>query len=147
METREALTVDPSLSTIRQLVQRGKKQKPELSSRIEKALVILAFREILPNGPGAWLIQSDDPSKYYEVSAEESDRLAGTCTCPDFAKAPRGWCKHRLALLLARKAARVEAAKEVVKNYREAQRREAAAKTSLAYAAAAGEVSRAMAGL
>jgi hypothetical protein len=136
MHTREALIVDPQLSTIHDLVKRGKKQKPELSSRIEKALIILAFREILPNGPGAWLIQSDDPSKYYEVDAEESDSLAGSCTCPDFPKAPRGWCKHRLALLLARKAAIVEEAKETLRRYREQQRREAADRATIAYAEA-----------
>jgi hypothetical protein len=48
---------------------------------------------------GTVQVGSSDPTRYY--------RLVGpTCTCPDFTqeRAPDGWCKHRIAAGIAKRA-------------------------------------------
>ena len=53
----------------------------------------MAFRAIERDGAG-YLVQSEcEDDRYYFVSEN-------SCTCPDVARAPRGYCKHRLAVAL-----------------------------------------------
>lgn len=89
------------VSTIQRLVEQGKQRRPELASRIEKAALIALFRRVEPHEDGAYLVESDTtPGKFYRVN--------GACECPDYAKAPDSWCKHRIALGLLHKCARKE---------------------------------------
>lgn len=94
------------LSTIQTLIARGKARSPELSSRLERALVIVFFRSMEQLPGGAWVIAGEHTESYYTVAAGGTD-----CTCPDAAqRAPRGLCKHRLAVMLVERAEEEETA-------------------------------------
>ncbi len=94
------------LSTIQGLIARGKARYPELSSRLERALVIVFFRTMEQLPGGAWVITSERDDTYYTVAAGGTD-----CTCPDaMHRAPRGLCKHRLAVMLVERAEEEETA-------------------------------------
>lgn len=47
------------VSTVREMVSRGKYRHPELSTRIEKAALIALFREIEFQADGSYLVESD----------------------------------------------------------------------------------------
>lgn len=86
------------LDSLREMAERGKTRRPELASRIERAVFIVVMRRIEQRGENDWLIESDtEVGKSYGVTLT-------SCSCPDFARAPLGLCKHRLALGLARMA-------------------------------------------
>jgi hypothetical protein len=92
------------VSTLREIVARGKQRRPELAGRIERAAMIALFRAIGRQEDGTFLVESDSrPGQFYRVN--------GTCDCPDHAKAPDGWCKHRLAIGLLRVCAEREHAR------------------------------------
>ena len=56
--------------------------------RWEKALAL----PVAVLDPGTKAVTSGtDPSVTYTVTAD-------TCTCPDYRRAPFGWCKHRLSV-------------------------------------------------
>lgn len=96
------------LSTIQALIARGKARSPELSSRLERALVIVFFRTMEHLPTGQWVIAGGHNESYYTVAAGGTD-----CTCPDAAqRAPRGLCKHRLAVMLVERAEQELTARE-----------------------------------
>jgi hypothetical protein len=64
---------------------------PDCASRIDKALdLVLNDAVELLEGGKARITSQHNGSKTYTV-------CNGTCDCPDFARAPQGQCKHRIA--------------------------------------------------
>ena len=95
----------PDLSTIQALIAHGKARYPELSSRLERALVVIYFRSMERLPTGQWVITGERGDGSYTVAAGGTD-----CTCPDALHcAPRGLCKHRLAVMLVERAEEEEA--------------------------------------
>lgn len=70
---------------------------PLSTGRIEKAvaLVLAGAVELLPDGTAT--VGSQRHGITYNV-------VDGHCVCPDAAKAPEGWCKHKIASAIARQA-------------------------------------------
>lgn len=80
---------------------------PELAHRIEKAGMIVAVKGIqaIDDKPGWFFVPSlgDESGKGYEVGPT-------SCTCQDHKRgAPQGWCKHRIAVVLAKRLERYAA--------------------------------------
>src|SRR5439155_16447478 len=72
---------------------------PDNASRIDKAITLTLNGHVeIVNGHARVMSQVDGKSTYHQVN--------GTCTCQDFTqgKAPNGFCKHRLAHGLYRRA-------------------------------------------
>jgi hypothetical protein len=133
---REALSTDVHLSTIAALVTAGKAEHPELAGRMERACLILMFRSILPGEePHTWSVESEDKQTRYSVR-EDTNQAAGACTCPDFEKAPKRWCKHRLALVLGYRAAQVERKREAEAREQAERSQVSADRAQVAYAEA-----------
>jgi hypothetical protein len=88
-----------SLAELRALVEEAKR----------KAAFILVVRTIRLSGPETWEIESESEEGHYYVVQKN------LCNCRDYqlgasespepftTKAPGGWCKHRLALLMKAK--------------------------------------------
>ena len=76
---------------VEEMAARARQVVPEANGRIEKAvqLVLAGDVELLPDGGARVASQSNGTTRYYVVNGE--------CQCRDFAKAPKGLCKHRLA--------------------------------------------------
>jgi hypothetical protein len=71
------------------LAQAGTEARPDLAARMEKAAALVAAGAVKLNGA---ISHVND----YEVSPD-------SCTCKDFEyRAPDGWCKHRLAVRMAK---------------------------------------------
>jgi hypothetical protein len=80
--------------TIRELVRRGAARNPLLRSRLERAAFIVLMRRIEDRPEGGHTVESDsEVGKAYIVHA-------GACECPDYWRAPEGYCKHRLAVMM-----------------------------------------------
>jgi hypothetical protein len=71
---------------------------PECNGRVEKAvaLVLAGDVELLDGGTAKVASQSNGTTQYFVVN--------GTCECKDFPKAPQGFCKHRLAYGIYKRA-------------------------------------------
>ena len=72
---------------------------PDNASRIDKAITLTLNGHVeIVNGHARVMSQVDGKSTYHQVN--------GSCTCQDFTqgKAPNGFCKHRLAHGLYRRA-------------------------------------------
>jgi len=85
--------------TVYDTVTKAQAQLPEeLTSRIKKAeeLVLNNDVELLPDGKAKVTRQTNGTTEYFVVN--------GTCTCPDFTRAPQGFCKHRIAAGIERRA-------------------------------------------
>ena len=74
-----------------------------LNQRLEKAKELAHNGKVRKiEGTENWVVQNSDESKIYLVQ----DSI---CTCPDFHQRKelhKGWCKHRLAVVLAQQAAK-----------------------------------------
>ena len=90
------------LTTLQTLVATGKAARPDLASRIERALVVVLFREIEPLRDG-----------YYSIAAERAHYTASrqSCTCPD-GQQRGGLCKHQLAVGLIERLDEAQRAEE-----------------------------------
>lgn len=76
-------------------------------ARLDKAQELVLDHKVAPyaDGKGATVMSETDADKAYDVN--------GACECPDAqTKAPDGWCKHRLAVAIYRRA--VEHGQEVL---------------------------------
>lgn len=72
------------------LAEAGAARKPELAERMTKAAALVDAGAVRLTGQQTAVVND------YTVTA-------GTCTCKDFEhRAPGGWCKHRLAVRMAR---------------------------------------------
>jgi hypothetical protein len=80
------------------IAEKAKAKLPECNGRVDKAvaLVLNGDVELLPDGTAQVASQSTGTTAYHVVN--------GTCECKDFAKAPHGFCKHRLSAAIARRA-------------------------------------------
>jgi hypothetical protein len=83
---------------VAEIADKAKARLPECNSRVDKALV-LVFNgdvELLPDGTAKVASQSNGTTAYVVCN--------GTCECKDFPKAPSGWCKHRIAAGMQKRA-------------------------------------------
>ena len=95
---------DTTIRALQTLVADGKRRRPDLASRIERALTVLLFREREYLGCGAYSIAGERPDTYYIVTRQ-------SCTCPDATE--RGMtCKHQLAVGLLEQVEREEQERE-----------------------------------
>ncbi len=82
-----------------QVAEKAKAVLPDNASRIDKAITLTLNGHVeIVNGHARVMGQVDGKSTYHQVN--------GSCTCQDFTqgKAPNGFCKHRLAHGLYRRA-------------------------------------------
>src|SRR6266571_2440077 len=88
-------TLSPDRTAWREAVQdiaeKAKATLPECNGRVDKAvaLVLAGDVELLADGKAKVASQSNGATIYRIVN--------GTCDCRDFAQAPSGWCKHKIA--------------------------------------------------
>jgi len=80
------------------IAERAKGVLPECYDRIERAVQLLFAGEVQTLLDGS--VQVHDPEQDGAVY-----RVQDTCPCPESAQAPRGWCTHRLAAAIAKRAA------------------------------------------
>jgi hypothetical protein len=87
-------TLSPNRAAWREAVaaiaEKAKAKLPECNGRVDKAVAIVLNGdvELLPDGTAKVASQSNGTAEYLVVNGE--------CTCKDFAKAPHGFCKHRV---------------------------------------------------
>ena len=86
---------------VAEIAAKAKATLPQaVNGRIESAVKLVLSQDVEPQADGSILVgSSSDPLKQY--------RLEGTsCTCQDFERgqAPDGWCQHRLAAGIAKRA-------------------------------------------
>ena len=56
--------------------------------------MLLVLRRVEKEADGSWRVESErERGHFYRVTPEG-------CECPDVQRAPRGYCKHRLAVAL-----------------------------------------------
>src|SRR5262245_7707921 len=95
-------TCSPDRTAFRQAVAdvaaKATEQLPECVGRVDLAvkLVLAGDVELLTDGTSKVYSASNGISQYHIVN--------GHCDCRDFAQAPHGYCKHRLAAAIARRA-------------------------------------------
>jgi hypothetical protein len=80
----------------------ARKALPECNGRIDKAIALVLSDqvELLDNGHAMVQSHSDKGVTSYHITN-------GTCDCADFARAPQGQCKHRLARGIALRATQI----------------------------------------
>jgi len=85
-------------AAVAEIAEKAKQALPQCNGRVEKAVAIVLNGdvELLPDGTAKVASQSNGTTKYFVVNGE--------CSCPDFAKAPQGFCKHRLAYGIHKRA-------------------------------------------
>lgn len=85
-------------AAVDQVAVRAKATLPECHGRVDKAvaLVLQGDVELLPDGHAKVASQCQGATVYRLVN--------GTCECRDFPQAPSGWCKHRIAAGIQRRA-------------------------------------------
>jgi hypothetical protein len=85
-------------AAVDQVAARAKATLPESSGRVEKAVAIVLAGdvELLADGHARVASQCQGATVYHLVN--------GTCDCPDFARAPSSWWKHRIAAGIQRRA-------------------------------------------
>jgi hypothetical protein len=94
MNATELLRLDSTTARIQQLVERHARWGED-RRRLERAAMIVLFRQILPQPDGSYLVESEEkPGTFH--------RVLDQCSCPDAQKRGVERCKHVLAMLLAR---------------------------------------------
>src|SRR5574341_1126267 len=83
---------------VAEIADKAKATLPQCNGRVEKAVAIVLNGdvELLPEGKARGASQSNGTTKYFVVNGE--------CSCPDYPKAPQGFCKHRLAYGIHKRA-------------------------------------------
>lgn len=80
------------VEALRELVERGSREKPHLASRLERAAYIVATRVVERQADGSYRVPSEDGLRSYVVAD-------GHCGCSDYNRHGKEfWCKHRLAV-------------------------------------------------
>jgi hypothetical protein len=87
------------------IADKAKAKLPECNGRVDKAVAIVLNGdvELMPDGTAKVASQSNGTTAYQVVN--------GHCDCPDYEKAPHGFCKHRLSAAIARRAQELTKAK------------------------------------
>ena len=89
----------PTINKLRELVERASKDRPHLTSRLEKAAFLLLLRPIVSLGEQRFQVGSEDGLRCYEI-------VNGHCECSDYVRhGPGHPCKHRLAIALYQRLA------------------------------------------
>jgi hypothetical protein len=80
------------------IAAKAKATLPECNGRVDKAvaLVLNGDVELVADGKARVASQANGTTEYVVCN--------GTCECKDFAKAPSGWCKHRIAAGMQKRA-------------------------------------------
>src|SRR5262252_6738982 len=80
------------------VAEKAKATLPQCNGRVDSAvkIVLAGDVELLPEGKAKVASQSNGSTAYFVVNGE--------CTCKDFPKAPQGFCKHRLAYGIHKRA-------------------------------------------
>ena len=75
---------------VTEIAEKARAKLPECSGRVDSAvkIVLAGDVELLADGTAKVASQSNGTAEYLVVNGE--------CTCKDFAKAPHGFCKHRV---------------------------------------------------
>jgi hypothetical protein len=83
---------------VAEIAERAKQTLPECHGRVDKAvaLVLHGDVELLADGKAKIASQSNGATQYVVCN--------GTCECKDFPKTPSGWCKHRIAAGMQKRA-------------------------------------------
>lgn len=86
-------------TAVSEIALKAKAILPDCNGRVDAAvrLVLNGDVELLADGKAKVGSQSNGTTVYHLVNGE--------CTCKDFPKAPSGWCKHRIAAGLHKRAA------------------------------------------
>ena len=85
-------------AAVAEVATKAKAALPECNGRVEKAvaLVLSGDVDVLPDGTARVASQSNGQTVYRIVN--------GHCDCKDYPNAYEGWCKHRLAHAIAKRA-------------------------------------------
>src|SRR5262249_3651822 len=83
---------------VAEIAEKAKQTLPECIGRVEAAtkIVLAGDVELLPDGTAKVASQSNGTKKYFVVNGE--------CSCPDYSRAPRNLCKHRVAFGIQKRA-------------------------------------------
>jgi hypothetical protein len=83
---------------VAEIAERAKATLPEANGRVDKAVAIVLAGdvELLADGKARVASQSNGTTQYVVCN--------GTCECKDFPRAPSGWCKHRIAAGMQKRA-------------------------------------------
>src|SRR5438876_8735296 len=83
---------------VAEIAEKAKATLPDCSGRVDRAVAICLNHdvELLEDGQAKVASQSNGTVVYHLVNGE--------CTCKDYPKAPSGWCKHRIAAGLFKRA-------------------------------------------
>jgi hypothetical protein len=88
MTTRERFR-----AIVNDLAAKAKETLPACQGRIDAAVSLVLAGDVALQPDGLAIVGSaTTPSITYTVN--------GTCACPDFGRAPEGWCKHKIARAL-----------------------------------------------
>jgi hypothetical protein len=96
--TFEHTTRQAFRAAVDQVALRAKATLPECNGRVEKAVAIVLAGdvELLPDEHARVASQCQGSTVYHLVN--------GICECRDFPQAPSGWCKHRIAAGIQKRA-------------------------------------------
>jgi hypothetical protein len=84
------------IEALREMVERGSRENPHLTSRLEKAAFIVALRPIERCDTGTYRVTSEDGLRAYVVSN-------GACECSDYTRHGEGfYCSTTGRSLLGR---------------------------------------------
>jgi hypothetical protein len=88
---------------IEEVTQRAAAQRPALASRMQRAAMLLEARALTySTGQRVWKVRSQSAGGVVYTVATRADGHTASCQCQDcLYQAPKGWCKHRLAVELA----------------------------------------------
>ena len=83
---------------VAEIAEKAKSTLPECNGRVDSAvkIVLAGDVELLTDGKAKVASQSNGTTVYHIVNGE--------CSCKDFSKAPSGWCKHRIAAGIHKRA-------------------------------------------
>jgi hypothetical protein len=83
---------------VAEIAEKAKQTLPECNGRVESAvkIVLAGDVELLEGGKAKVASQSNGTTAYFVVN--------GACECKDFPRAPSGWCKHRIAAGMQKRA-------------------------------------------
>src|SRR5712691_7343035 len=86
-------------AAVAEIAVKAKQTLPDCAGRVESAvkIVLAGDVELLADGKAKVASQSNGTTQYFVVN--------GTCECKDFPKATSGWCKHRIAAGMQKRAA------------------------------------------
>jgi hypothetical protein len=82
---------------VAEIAAKAKAHLPDTNGRIDNAVQLVLNGHVVLEPDGTARVTSQQGHGTYRVAD-------GTCECRDFPTVPEGWCKHRLASVMARKA-------------------------------------------